>query len=115
MGVPPPSGTVTFLFTDVVGSTGLWEVFPEAMGEAIARHDGLLHAAIDARDVYVFAAGGDGLAAAFARAGDAVRAAIDAQAALLAEESSIRRSSTSRSLTSPRRFPTPARPSSHGC
>ena len=57
VGVRPPSGTVTFLFTDVVGSTGLWETAPEAMGEAIARHDGLLHAAIDAHDGYVFATG----------------------------------------------------------
>ena len=55
------------------------------MGEAIARHDGLLNAAIDAHDGYVFATGGDGLAAAFARAGDAVRAAVEAQAALFAE------------------------------
>ena len=86
VGVRPPSGTVTFLFTDVVGSTGLWESAPEAMGEAIARHDGLLNAAVEAHDGYVFATGGDGLAAAFARAGDAVRAAIAAQAALLAEE-----------------------------
>ena len=56
------------------------------MAEAIARHDGLLHAAVDAHDGYVFSTGGDGLAAAFARAGDAIRAAVDAQAALLAEE-----------------------------
>ena len=42
VGVRPPSGTVTFLFTDVVGSTGLWEHAPEAMGEAIARHDGVV-------------------------------------------------------------------------
>ncbi len=86
MGVRPPSGTVTFLFTDVVGSTQLWERAPGAMGEAIARHDGLLQAAIEAHDGYVFATGGDGLAAAFARAGDAVRASVAAQAALLVEE-----------------------------
>ena len=66
VGVRPPSGTVTFLFTDVVGSTGLWEQAPEAMSEAIARHDALLHAVIDAHDGYVFATGGDGLAAAAA-------------------------------------------------
>ncbi len=85
MGVRPPSGTVTFLFTDVVGSTTLWESAPEAMGQAIARQDGLLSAAIEAHDGYVFATGGDGLAAAFARAGDAIRTAVAAQAALLAE------------------------------
>ena len=55
------------------------------MGDAIARHDGLLNATIEAHDGYVFATGGDGLAAAFTRAGDAVRAAVAAQAALLAE------------------------------
>ena len=55
------------------------------MREAIARHDALLHAAVDEHDGYVFATGGDGLAVAFARAGDAVRAAVAAQEALLAE------------------------------
>ena len=78
VGVPAPSGTVTFLFTDVVGSTTLWEVAPEAMRVAVARHDALLHAAIEEHDGYVFATGGDGFAAAFARAGDAVRAAVAA-------------------------------------
>ena len=53
---------------------------------AVARHDGLLHAVIEAHEGYVFSTGGDGLAAAFARAGDAVRAAVEAQAAVLAEE-----------------------------
>ena len=76
-----PSGTVTFLFTDVVGSTTLWEVAPDVMRVAIARHDALLHAAIDEHDGYVFATGGDGFAAAFARAGDAIRAAVAGQAA----------------------------------
>src|SRR5262245_12449325 len=55
------------------------------MGEAIARHDELVHAAITAHDGSVFATGGDGVAAAFGRAGDAVRAAVAAQAELLAE------------------------------
>ena len=74
------------LFTDVVSSTALWESSPEAMAVAVARHDGLLHAAIEAHEGYVFSTGGDGLAAAFARAGDAFGAAVEAQAALLAEE-----------------------------
>ena len=85
MSVPAPSGTVTFLFTDVVGSTNLWEVAPDAMRVAIARHDALLHAAIDEHGGYVFATGGDGFAAAFARAADAVSAAVAGQAALFAE------------------------------
>jgi predicted ATPase len=73
------------LFTDVVGSTTLWEVAPDAMRVAIARHDALLHAAVDEHGGYVFATGGDGFAAAFARAADAVSAAVAGQAALLAE------------------------------
>src|ERR1700730_16417362 len=77
-----PSGTVTFLFTDIEGSTRLWEAAPEAMRQALARHDALLRASIDARGGHVFSTGGDGLAAAFQRAGEAVGAAVDAQTAL---------------------------------
>jgi class 3 adenylate cyclase len=79
-----PSGTVTFLFTDIEGSTKLWEQFGEVMGVALALHDELLRAAIDAHGGVVFATGGDGVAAAFRRSGDAVAAAIDAQRALQA-------------------------------
>ncbi len=81
-----PSGTVTFLFTDVEGSTRLWEAVPEAMRLALARHDELLRAAIEAHGGRVFSTGGDGFAVAFQRAGDASRAAVDAQAALAVEE-----------------------------
>ena len=80
-----PSGTVTFLFTDIEGSTRLWESAPEAMRVALARHDALVRGAIDARGGYVFSTGGDGFAAAFGRAGDAVTAAVDVQAALAGE------------------------------
>ncbi len=82
----PPSGTVTFLFTDIEGSTALWEQATEAMRGALARHDGIIRAAIEGRGGYVFATGGDGFAAAFARPGDAVLAAEAAQAALNTEE-----------------------------
>jgi predicted ATPase/class 3 adenylate cyclase len=81
----PPSGTVTFLFTDIEGSTRLWESAPNAMRVALERHDAVLRAAIEAREGYVFSTGGDGYAVAFARAGDALAAAIDAQHALAAE------------------------------
>jgi class 3 adenylate cyclase len=81
-----PSGTVTFLFTDVEGSTRLWEKHPDAMLEALGRHDEIVRSAIEARGGYVFSTAGDSFAAAFARAGDAVRAAIDAQRALAAEQ-----------------------------
>ena len=47
-----PSGTVTFLFTDIEGSTRLWQQEPEAMRPALARHDEILRAAIEAHDGY---------------------------------------------------------------
>jgi class 3 adenylate cyclase len=55
-----PSGTVTFLFTDIEGSTRLWEEHPEEMREALAHHDGLLRAAIEAYGGYVVKTTGDG-------------------------------------------------------
>ena len=81
----PPSGTVTFLFTDIEGSTRLWEEQPDVMRAAVARHDELFRAVIEANKGYIFATGGDGFAAAFARPPDAVAAAESAQAALRAE------------------------------
>jgi predicted ATPase/class 3 adenylate cyclase len=80
-----PSGTVTFLFTDIEGSTGLWEAAPDAMRVALERHDSILRSAIEGHDGYVFSTGGDGFAAAFARAGDGVAAAVRAQEALAVE------------------------------
>ena len=77
-----PSGTVTFLFTDLVGSTRLWEEFPEAMRPALARHDDLLREAILARDGHIVKTTGDGIHAVFAQARDALLAAGDAQVAL---------------------------------
>jgi class 3 adenylate cyclase len=77
-----PSGTVTFLFTDVEGSTASWEQHPDAMGSALAAHDAILRSAIDSHHGVVFATGGDGFAAAFTRADAALRAAIEAQASL---------------------------------
>jgi predicted ATPase len=76
---------VTFLFTDIEGSTGLWEAAPNAMRMALVRHGVLVRGAIEARGGYVFATGGDGFAAAFGRSGDALAAAREAQAALAAE------------------------------
>jgi len=82
----PPSGTVTFLLTDLEGSTRLWERDPEAMKAAIARHDELLEETIAAHRGVVFARMGDGMAAAFGTARDAVSGAAAIQRAL-AEES----------------------------
>jgi predicted ATPase len=80
--VLPPSGTVTFLFTDIEGSTRLWEEDPDAMRAWVSEHDVCVRDAIEACGGYVFATGGDGFAAAFGRAADAVAAAEHAQAAL---------------------------------
>jgi class 3 adenylate cyclase len=80
-----PSGTITFLCTDIEGSTQLWEQHPEAMRLALARHDTILRQTIAAHDGVVFKSGGDGVYAAFARAPDALRAAVAAQQALIAE------------------------------
>jgi predicted ATPase/class 3 adenylate cyclase len=77
-----PSGTVTFLFTDIEGSTQLWESAQDAMQSALEQHDRLLRASIDAHGGYVFATGGDGFGVAFARAGDALAAAWAMQQAL---------------------------------
>ena len=74
-----PSGTVTFLFTDIEGSTARWEHQPEAMGVALARHDTLLRAAIHDHHGHVVKTMGDAFHAAFARALDALAAALDAQ------------------------------------
>jgi predicted ATPase/class 3 adenylate cyclase len=77
-----PSGTVTFVFTDIEGSTQLWEAAPDAMRTALARHDVIVRGAIEAHGGYVFATGGDGFAAAFARAADAISATVASQGRL---------------------------------
>ena len=74
-----PTGIVTFLFTDIEGSTKLWERQPDAMRHALARHDGLLRAAIGRHGGHVFKTIGDAFCAAFATAPDALAAARDAQ------------------------------------
>jgi predicted ATPase/class 3 adenylate cyclase len=81
----PPSGTVTFLLTDLEGSTRLWEQDPVAMKAAMARHDGLLEKAVAASNGFVFARMGDGMAAAFATARNAITAAAAIQQALFDE------------------------------
>ena len=80
-----PSGTVTFLFTDIEGSTRLWEEHPDAMRDALARHDELLREAIEAHGGYVVKTTGDGCMAAFGTADAGVVAAVAAQRALGAE------------------------------
>lgn len=80
-----PRGTVTFLFTDIEGSTKLWQQFPDAMPAALARHHEILNSAIQAHNGYVFQIIGDGFHAAFTFAPDAANAALDIQHALCHE------------------------------
>jgi adenylate cyclase len=80
-----PSGTVTLLFTDIEGSTRLWEKQGSAMGVALARHDELLRRSIVARSGHVFKTVGDAFCAAFHTAEDGLAAALDAQRALHVE------------------------------
>jgi hypothetical protein len=81
-----PSGTVTFLFTDIEGSTKLWDEHPVAMRVALARHDAILRRAIESHGGHVFTTIGDEFCAAFATTPDALGAALAAQRALHAEE-----------------------------
>ncbi len=77
-----PSGTVTFLFTDIEGSTHLWEQHPHAMPGALAHHDAILREATAAHGGVVFRTVGDAFCTAFASAPAALRAALAAQGAL---------------------------------
>ena len=72
MSVQPPSGTVTFLFTDIEDSTRFWESTPADMTAAVQAHDVIVRSAIERHGGHVFATGGDGFCAAFSSAVDAV-------------------------------------------
>jgi predicted ATPase/class 3 adenylate cyclase len=77
-----PTGTVTFLFTDLEGSTRLWEDKPEAMKAALARHDDLLREAVESCGGHVVKTTGDGVLAVFATAHEALNAAVRGQRSL---------------------------------
>ena len=79
-----PTGTVTFLFTDIEGSTRRWESVPDAMARSLALHDQTLRAAFSHHGGVVYSTMGDGMAVAFASATGAVGAVLEAQRALLA-------------------------------
>jgi predicted ATPase/class 3 adenylate cyclase len=81
-----PSGTVTFLFSDIEGSTKRWERDRVAMSQALQRHDELMRESIEAHGGYVFKVIGDAFCAAFATAPDALAAAVRAQRALAAAD-----------------------------
>jgi predicted ATPase/class 3 adenylate cyclase len=80
-----PSGTVTFLFTDIEGSTKLAQQYPDAMPALLARHHEILHQSIRTRNGYVFQIIGDAFCAAFHSAADALNAALSAQKSLHGE------------------------------
>jgi predicted ATPase len=86
--VTPPTAvasgasTVTFLFTDIEGSTGLWETRPDEMSRSLARHDAILRRAVESNGGQVVKTTGDGLFAAFGSAQDAIAGAVAGQGAL---------------------------------
>jgi predicted ATPase/class 3 adenylate cyclase len=77
-----PTGTVTFLFTDIESSTRLMEGHPDAYRDALARHHAILREAVEAHRGHVFETLGDGIFAAFEHATWALQAAVGAQLAL---------------------------------
>ena len=74
-----PTGTVTFLFTDIEGSTALAQRYPDALPSLLAQHHTILHQSIAAHHGHVFQIAGDAFSAAFFTASDAVLAALVAQ------------------------------------
>jgi class 3 adenylate cyclase len=77
-----PSGTVTFLFTDVEVSTALWEEDADAMAASLRMHDEIMRSSIEGHGGYVFSTAGDACCAAFGRASQGVEAALAAQSGL---------------------------------
>lgn len=82
---PLPSGTVTFLFTDIEGSTKLSQEFPDAMSVLLARHNEILSQAIRKHNGFIFQMVGDSYSVAFHNASDALNAALAAQRLLYSE------------------------------
>src|SRR5437867_2568381 len=80
-----PTGTVTFLYTDIEGSTKRWEQHPALMKAAVERHDALVRQAIEAHGGCVFRTMGDAFCAVFPETSQAALAALAAQRQLLAE------------------------------
>jgi class 3 adenylate cyclase len=80
-----PSETLTFLFTDIEGSTRLSQIHPHAMSMMLARHHAILRTAIESHHGHTFQIVGDSFCAAFHNALDALNAALDGQRNLRAE------------------------------
>ena len=77
-----PDEIITFLFTDIQGSTRMWGEYPDAMPEALAIHDKALRAGIERNNGRIFQIVGDAFCAAFSSPDDALSAAVDAQKGL---------------------------------
>jgi class 3 adenylate cyclase len=82
----PPTGTVTFLFTDIEGSTKMWEQDSSSMQVALARHDEILRRVTEEHGGYVFKTVGDAFCCAFSTAPDALETALETQQELFAKE-----------------------------
>jgi len=80
----PPTGTITFVFTDIIGSTRLWERFPEAMAAAIRQHDDLLREVFTGHGGFVFKTVGDSFCVAFADPSAALAAAAEVHSQIAA-------------------------------
>ena len=85
-GTALPTGTLTFLFTDIAGSTQRWESHREAMQDAVRRHDALVRTAIEAQGGHVFKTIGDAFCAVFERPEAAAPAALAVQRAIDGED-----------------------------
>ncbi|MCP4141862.1 MAG: adenylate/guanylate cyclase domain-containing protein [Chloroflexi bacterium] len=81
-----PKGIITFLFTDIQGSTTLWEKHPTAMKLALKKHDSILRETIESNQGFVFKTVGDAFYAAFSIALDGLKAALEIQEKLLTEK-----------------------------
>ena len=79
---PPPTGIVTFLFTDVQGSTVLWDQHPTEMKAALADHDRRIRDAVESHRGYIFTTAGDSFSVAFAEVRDALDAVLELQLSL---------------------------------
>jgi predicted ATPase/class 3 adenylate cyclase len=80
------AGTVSLLFTDLEGSTRLWDTYGAAMGDALAQHDSLLRACVERSGGRVFKHTGDGICAVFPTGAQALQAAVDAQRSVITHD-----------------------------
>jgi class 3 adenylate cyclase len=88
--VERPTGAVTFLFTDIEGSTLAWEERPDVMAADLEVYDSIVRQAIESHGGFVFATGGDSFSAAFTSPSDALAAAVEAQRGLTESECPLR-------------------------